>query len=274
MTHDHFQPRELDTRKPSAARVYHYMITGEVVFGSDLPFIERLYAEIPFYPVWARHNRAFLTRAVQYMVEAGVRQFLDIGSGLPTGGNTHEVARRAAPEARVVYVDNDEEAITRAHDLLTQQALLDSTAMVAGDLRDPVGILEHPDTVRLLDYSEPVGVLLVSVLPWLPDADRPVELVSQLRDALTPGSHIAMTHVSLEDADAKTKRQVASAAGLFVDALDPVTLRTRKQFEDFFHGWSLVAPGITYATDWRPNRPVDSDDPARLCNFAALGHLQ
>jgi trans-aconitate methyltransferase len=273
MAPDHFQPRGLDTRKPSSARIYHYMVTGEVIFESDRPFLDRLYAEIPFYPIWARHNRAFLTRAVQYMLEAGIRQFLDIGSGLPTGGNTHEVARRAAPDARVVYVDSDEEAITRAHDLLTEQAALDRTAMVAGDLRDPVGILEHPDTLRLLDYSEPVGVLLVSVLPWLPDTDRPGELVSQLREALTPGSHIAMTHVSLEDADADTKDRVAAAAALFVDALDPVTLRTRKQFEDFFAGWSLVDPGVTYATDWHPDRPVDCEDPARLCNFAALGHL-
>ncbi|MEU6191975.1 SAM-dependent methyltransferase [Nocardia sp. NPDC047038] len=274
MASEHFQPRGLDTRKPSAARVYHHMLTGEVIFESDRTFFERLYTQIPFYPVWARHNRAFLTRAVQHMVAAGVRQFLDIGSGLPTGGNTHEVARQAAGDARVVYVDNDEEAITRAHDLLTQQAVLDSTAIVAGDLRDPVGILEHPDTVRLLDYSEPVGVLLVSVLPWVPDSDRPAELVSQLRDALAPGSYIAMTHVSLEDAAPETKHRVASAAALFVDALDPVTLRTREQFEDFFGGWSLVEPGITYATDWRPDHPVDSDDPARLCNFAALGYLQ
>ncbi|WP_435593554.1 SAM-dependent methyltransferase [Nocardia sp. bgisy118] len=270
MTDDHFQPRGLDTRKPSSARIYHYMVTGEVIFESDRPFIERLYAEIPFYPTWARHNRAFLTRAVRHMADAGIRQFLDIGSGLPTGGNTHEVAPRGV---RVVYVDSDEEAIIRARDLLIQQDALDTTAMVAGDLRDPARILEHADTLRLIDFSQPVGVLLVSVLPWIPDADHPTELVAHLRDALAPGSHIAITHVSLEDAGPDIKRQVSAAAALFVDALDPVTLRTREQFEEFFAGWSLVEPGVAYAIDWRPDQPTDKEDPSRPCNFAALGYL-
>ncbi|WP_067564809.1 SAM-dependent methyltransferase [Nocardia acidivorans] len=273
MSSNAFEPRPIDTHKPSPARIYHHMITGEVIFESDLPFIHRLYEEIPFYPLWARHNRRFLTRAVRYMIDSGIRQFLDIGSGLPTGGNTHEVARELAPDARVVYVDNDEEAINRARDLLRANDLLDSTVMLDADLRDPARILEHPETRRLIDFSEPVGLLLVSVLPWVPDAAEPAALLARLRTAVVPGSALAMTHVSLQDAGMEIKQQVAAGAAVFSDTSTPVTLRTREQFETFFDGWKLVEPGITYATDWHPDQPVDTTDYARPCNFAAIGTL-
>ncbi|PKV82120.1 SAM-dependent methyltransferase [Nocardia fluminea] len=273
MSDSDFEPRPIDTNKPSSARIYHHMITGEVIFESDLPFIHRLYNDIPFYPLWAQHNRRFLARAVRYMAGTGIRQFLDIGSGLPTGGNTHEVAREIAPDSRVVYVDNDEEAINRARDLLREQGVTDTATMVDADLREPARILAHPDTQRLIDFSEPVGLLLVSVLPWVTDASEPAKIVAHLRDALAPGSHIAMTHVSLEDAGAEIKAQVAAGAAVFTDASTPVTLRTRAQFQTFFDGWTIADPGITYATDWRPEQPIDHDDYARPCNFAAIGSL-
>ncbi|WP_067697519.1 SAM-dependent methyltransferase [Nocardia jejuensis] len=273
MSSNDFEPRPLDTLKPSSARIYHHMVTGEVIFESDLPFIHRLYAEIPFYPLWAQHNRRFLARAVRHMAGKGIRQFLDIGSGLPTGGNTHEVARELVADPRVVYVDNDEEAINRARDLLRDQDLLSTTTMVDADLRDPARILAHPDTRRLIDFTEPVGLLLVSVLPWVPDSDDPAGLVRQLRAALAPGSHIAMTHVSLEDAGMEIKQQVAAGAAIFTDTSTPVTLRDRARFATFFDGWTLTEPGITYATDWHPEQAVDTDDYARPCNFAAVGSL-
>ncbi|MEV6073260.1 SAM-dependent methyltransferase [Nocardia sp. NPDC052001] len=273
MSSSDFEPRPIDTHKPSPARIYHHMITGEVIFESDLPFIHRLYEEIPFYPLWAQHNRSFLGRAVRHMVDSGIRQFLDIGSGLPTGGNTHEVARSLASGTRVVYVDNDEEAINRARDLLRQQDVLETTAMVDADLREPSRILEHPDTKRLIDFSEPVGLLLISVLPWIPDAADPASLLAQFREAVVPGSQLAMTHVSLEDAGTEIKQQVAAGAAVFGDASTPVTLRSRHQFETFFTGWKLADPGITYATDWHPEEPVDITDYARPCNFAAIGTL-
>ncbi|NNH71263.1 hypothetical protein HLB23_15570 [Nocardia uniformis] len=273
MSSSDFEPRPLDTHKPSSARIYHHMVTGEVIFESDLPFIHRLYADIPFYPKWAQHNRRFLARAVRHMVGAGVRQFLDIGAGLPTGGNTHEIASGLAADTRVVYVDNDEEAINRARDLLREQGVLDTTAMVDADLREPARILDHPDTQRLIDFSQPVGLLMVSVLPWITEADKPAALVEQFRNAVVSGSHIAMTHVSLEDAGQEIKQQVAAGAAIFADASTPVTLRTRQQFESFFNGWSIAEPGITYATDWHPDQPVDIDDYARPCNFAAVGSL-
>lgn len=274
MSASDFEPRPIDTHKPSSARIYHHMITGEVIFESDLPFIHRLYEQIPFYPLWARHNRRFLDRAVRYMVGTGIRQFLDIGSGLPTGGNTHEVAHELSPEARVVYVDNDEEAINRARDLLQRQGVHARATMLDVDLREPARILEHPETQRLIDFTEPVGLLLVSVLPWVPDSDKPAALIAQLREALAPGSHIAMTHVSLEDAGPEIKQQVAAGAAIFQDASTPVTLRDRAQFEAFFDGWALVDPGLTYATDWHPGHPIDTADTARPCNFAGVGVLR
>ncbi|MGN2634999.1 SAM-dependent methyltransferase [Nocardia takedensis] len=273
MSEPDFEPRHLDTAKPSSARIYLHMITGEVIYEADLPFIEQLYTAIPFYPKWARHNRAFLARAVRHMVGHGIRQFLDIGSGIPAGGNTHEVARELIPDPHVVYVDNDEEAINRARELLTQHQLLDTTAMIDADLRQPARILEHPDTRRLLDFTQPIGLLLISVLPWITDEDDPAELLAQLRDAMPPGSHLAMTHVSLEDAGPEIKTQVAAGASVFADASIPVTLRTRQQFANFFDGWTLTEPGITYATDWHPDTPTDTEDDARRCNFAATATL-
>ncbi|WP_040713406.1 SAM-dependent methyltransferase [Nocardia takedensis] len=273
MSSPDFEPRPLDTTKPSSARIYHHMITGEVIFETDLPYIQQLYDAIPFYPIWARHNRAFLARAVRHMAGHGIRQFLDIGSGLPTGGNTHEIAREILPDPHVVYVDNDEEAINRARDLLAEQRLLDTTTMVDADLRQPERILEHPETRRLLDLAQPVGLLLISVLPWISDADHPQELLDRLRTGLPSGSRLAMTHVSLEDAGPEIKAQVAAGASVFAAASTPVTLRTRQQFHSFFNGWVLTEPGISYATDWHADHPTDTDDNSRPCNFAAIGTL-
>ncbi|MET7772057.1 SAM-dependent methyltransferase [Nocardia sp. NPDC005366] len=270
-----FEPRHLDTVKPSSARIYLHMITGEVIYEADLPFINQLYTAIPFYPKWARHNRAFLGRAVRHMASHGIRQFLDIGSGLPAGGNTHEVARELITDPRVVYVDNDEEAVNRARELLTRHQLGDTTAMVDADLRRPARILEHPETRRLLDFTQPIGLLLISVLPWITDEDDPAAVLTQLRNVMPPGSQIAMTHVSLEDAGPEIRSQVAAGASVFAEASTPVTLRTRRQFASFFDGWTLTEPGITYATDWHADNPtdIDADDDARRCNFAATATL-
>ena len=267
-----FAPREIDASRPSAARMYHYFLSGEAVFAIDKIFGERLFEILPFLDVWAHHNREFLRRATRFMVEQGIRQFLDIGSGLPTVGNTHEVARESAPDSRVVYVDNDLEAVNRAHDLLLHGDALDNTAVVEADLRYPDLILDHPDTRRLIDFGQPLGLLIVSVWPFVPDADQPHELMARLRDRLPSGSYAAMTHVSLDDAGPEIKQQMAAAAALYDETSDPVSLRTRAQFTALYDGLDLVEPGIAYAPDWRPDQPVDREDTARPCNFAAVGY--
>ncbi|WP_280461380.1 SAM-dependent methyltransferase [Nocardia carnea] len=266
-------PRELDTSTPTSARMYHAMLTGETFYDTDRRFMERLYDTIPIFPVWARHNRGFLARAVDYMVGNGIEQFLDVGSGLPTGGSTHEIAHAIDPDVRVVYTDIDTDAIVRAREQLVDQGVTATAAMVPGDLREPHQILHHPETVRLLDFTQPVGVLLVSILPFIPDSDRPADLVARLRDALAPGSYIAITHVSMEDAAPDTAQQVAAGAAAYRDTLDPVSLRTRAQFAEFFAGFDVVEPGISYASDWHRTAPVDTTDPARPCNFAAVGRV-
>ncbi|WP_406230277.1 SAM-dependent methyltransferase [Nocardia sp. NBC_01009] len=273
MATNDFESREIDPRVPSAARLYHYYLTGEPVFDADKLFAERVFARFSHLDTWAHHNREFLGRAARFMVEQGIRQFLDIGSGLPTGGNTHDIARESAPDARVVYVDNDLEAVNRAHDLLLQQHALDTTAIVEADLRHPDAILDHADTRRLIDFDQPVGLLIVSVWPFVAESERPLELMARLRDRLPSGSYAAMAHVSLEDVGTEIQRQMASAAELYDETSDPVTLRSRAQFAALFDGFELVEPGIVYAPDWRPDLAVDVDHPARPCNFAAVGYM-
>ncbi|WP_228823985.1 SAM-dependent methyltransferase [Nocardia blacklockiae] len=267
-----FESREIDAARPSAARMYHYYLSGEAVFDVDKIFGERVFQVFPYADTWAHHNREFLQRAVEFMVAQGIRQFLDIGSGLPTVGNTHEVARAAAPRTRVVYVDNDMEAVDRAHDLLLQQAALDRTAVVEADLRCPDLIFEHPETRRLIDFDEPLGLLIVSVWPFVPDSDRPYELMRQLRQRLPSGSYVAMSHSTLDDATPELRRRIGELVELYRSTSDPAVTRTRDDFAAFYDGLELVEPGIVYAPDWRPQRPVDQRDPARPCNFAAVGY--
>ncbi|MBF6330776.1 SAM-dependent methyltransferase [Nocardia transvalensis] len=267
-----FEPREIDASRPSAARLYHYYLSGEAVFGVDKIFAEHLYQVFPYADVWAHHNRAFLRRAVKFMVAQGIRQFLDIGSGLPTAGNTHEISRIGAPDSRVVYVDNDLEAVNRADELLRQQQVMDSVAVIEADLRDPDLILDHPDTRRLIDFDQPLGLLIVSVWPFIPDADRPQELMARLRDRLPSGSYVAMSHASMSEVGDELKRLAAEIAEMYSETSDPLTMRDRDDIAALFDGFELVEPGLVYAADWRPEEPVDPTDQGRPGNFAAVGY--
>ncbi|WP_067664899.1 SAM-dependent methyltransferase [Nocardia miyunensis] len=272
MSSEDFESREIDATRPSAARMYHYYLSGEAVFDVDKVFGERVFQTIPYLDVIAHHNREFLQRATKFMVAQGIRQFLDIGSGLPTVGNTHEVAGALAPGSRVVYVDNDLEAVNRAHELLTEQDALDHTAIIEADLRVPDVILDHPDTRRLIDFDEPVGLLIVSVWPFVPDSDRPTELMARLREALPTGSYVGMSHASMSEVSAELTARMAAFVDLYKETSDPATMRSREEFASFYEGLELVEPGIVYAVDWRPEQPGDPQDPARPCNFAAVGY--
>lgn len=272
MPDDEFEAREIDASRPSAARMYHYYLSGEAIFAVDATFGERMFELCEYLDVWAHHNRGFLQRASRFMARQGVRQFLDIGSGLPTVGNTHQVTREIAPDARVVYVDNDLEAANRAHDLLINEHLLDNTAIIEADLRYPDLIVDHPEAQRLIDFDEPLGLMIVSVWPFVPDSDQPHELMTRLLARLASGSYVAMTHVSVEEASAEAKQKIAAVADSYAETSDPITMRGRKDFAAFYVGLEIVEPGVVYATDWRPDQRVDTDDPARPCNFAAVGY--
>ncbi|WP_216897754.1 SAM-dependent methyltransferase [Nocardia alni] len=272
MSNDAFESREIDATRPSAARMYHYYLTGEAIFDVDRVFGERIFQIAPNTGVTAHHNREFLQRATKFLVGQGIRQFLDIGSGLPTAGNTHEVATTLEPTTRVVYVDSDLEAVTRAHEMLAEQNAHDRVAIIEADLRKPDAILDHADTRRLLDFDAPIGLLIVSVWPFIPDAESPLELMGRLRDALPSGSYVVMSHVTLSEAAPEVIEQAVNFRELYQQTSDPVTMRDRDGFTAFFDGFELVEPGIVYAPDWRPEGPVDEQDPGRPCNFAAVGY--
>src|SRR5205823_3647984 len=155
-------------------------------------------------------------------------------------------------DSRVVYVDNDLEAVSRAHELLAAQDMLDRTAIIEADLHWPEAILDHADTRRLLDFDAPIGLLIVSVWPFVPDADKPLELMARLRDALPSGSYVVMSHVSMSEASPEVIKQAIEFRELYQQTSDPVTMRDRDEFTAFFDGFELVEPGIVYAPDWRP----------------------
>jgi hypothetical protein len=202
----------------------------------------------------ARQNRAFLRRAVRFLAaEAGIRQFLDIGTGLPTQGNVHEIAQSISPEATVVYVDND--PIVLAH----SRALLDApnTTVVMGDLREPEAILEDGAVSKLIDFHRPMAVLLVAILHFIQDQDDPGAIVARLRDAMAPGSYLVISHGSTDmpEARADVAEQVV---GAYRRSAAPIALRQRDQIEGFFGDFELVAPGLEQVHLWRPDGPVPS----------------
>ncbi|HEY4463257.1 MAG TPA: SAM-dependent methyltransferase [Streptosporangiaceae bacterium] len=262
-------PPGVDTGQANIARVYDYWLGGSNNFRADQDAARAMIAVEPNIRAMARANRAFLGRAVRFLAEeAGVRQFLDIGSGIPTGRNVHQVAQDAAPGSRVVYVEIDEVAV--AHSTLLLEGNPDA-AIVQADLRDPAKILAAPQTRELIDFNRPVGLLLVSVLHFLEDGDDPGQVLADLRGALAPGSYLVLSHATGE-----AKPDVASAANTVymnkVAARGDV--RTRDEIRQFFDGFALVDPGLVYLTQWRPG-PGDEvpANPASLWLLGGVGRL-
>ncbi|MGH3625574.1 MAG: SAM-dependent methyltransferase [Sciscionella sp.] len=271
MTDNKYEAREIDASRPSAARMYDYYLGGNAHYAVDAAFGQRMFEICPYLDVWAHHNREFLQRAARFMARQGIHQFLDIGSGIPTVGNTHQVVRELVADARVVYVDNDLEAVNQSYELLARENTTGVT-IVEADLRYPESILDHADIQRLINFDQPLGLLTVSVWPFVADSERPDALMAHYRDRLASGSYVGMTHVSVEEASDEAKRQIAAVADSYVETSDPITMRSRQQFTAFFDGVDILEPGVGYAPDWRPDQPVDTDDPARPCNFAAVGY--
>jgi S-adenosyl methyltransferase len=254
-----------DAQRPSQARIYDYLLGGSHNFAVDREAARRLIAMVPDVVLLAQANRAFLRRAVRFLVAAGVRQFLDIGSGVPTSGNVHEIAQQAAPESRVVYVDIDPTAVADGRRILTGNG---RAAMIHGDARRPGDLLDHPQVRDLIDFTRPVAILLVSVLHFLADEDRPAAVVATLRDAVVPGSHLALSHVT-SDASPQIAAKVSAAnerTATFAMA------RTTAEVTRFCDGFDLVEPGLVAVTRWRPERPEDLDaDRDLLCMCAGVG---
>lgn len=241
-----FAPAEIDTTRPHPARMYDFYLGGKDNYPADQTAAGEVIKRAPEIRDIARVNRAFLGRAVRFLAdEAGIRQFLDIGTGIPTAGNVHQVAGRVAPEARVVYVDNDPIVNVHANALLTGGG---TTGIVLADLRDPAAILSHPTVRQLIDFGEPVALLLIAILHFIRDDEDPAGIVATLRDALPPGSYLAMSHVT---GDFRGEA-AAAAADVYKNATSSGTLRSHSQITSFFSGWDLVEPGLVQCPLWRP----------------------
>jgi hypothetical protein len=213
----------------------------------------------------AQTNRGFLRRAVRYCLDAGVRQFLDLGSGIPTAGNVHDIAHRVAPDARVVYVDNEPVAVAHSRVLLAGDARL---AALQADIRDPDRILADPALHRVLDLSRPVGILMVAVLSFVPEEDEPDKIVARYRDAVAPGSHLALCHGSSHAAGSG----VDLMREFYRDTNTPVVNRSGEQILSWFDGCDLVEPGLVWAQQWRPDWLGGVDEhPERYGLLAAVG---
>jgi hypothetical protein len=226
--------------------VYDYLLGGKDNYAVDREAAEKILALAPSSRRLARSQRAFLVRSVRYMAETGIRQFIDLGTGIPTSPNVHEVARSVHPSARIVYVDFDPVVIVHNTALLSTN---DGVVSVGEDIRNPDAILGHPDVVDLIDFNEPIGVLLLAVLHNISDAEGPGEIIGRFRDRMAPGSHIAISHFSLDSAPHALKELEATYAG----TPWPKTIRSREEILRFFDGFELVPPGLVDMGDWRPD---------------------
>ncbi|MCI4065986.1 SAM-dependent methyltransferase [Micromonospora sp. R77] len=245
-------PPGVDITTPTSSRIYDYMLGGSHNFAADRAVAEQAIAAMPHLPAVLRENRRFLGRAVRHLAgEAGIDQFLDLGSGIPTAGNVHEITAGINPEARVVHVDIDPVAVAHSQAILTGHPY---AAAVAGDLRRVGDVLAHPVVADLLDLDRPVAVLLVAALHFVPDDATAGAVLADLRDALAPGSHVAVSHAS---DDGRPPAGLRDAQSIYARADSAVTMRSRETLDAMLRGWELVPPGIVACPAWRP----EPDDP-------------
>jgi hypothetical protein len=244
-------PSTIDVSRPHSARMYDYFLGGKDHFAADRETAEKAMRSWRSVRTAVRENRAFLGRAVRYLArEAGIRQFLDIGTGLPSTDNVHEVAQAVAPDTRVVYVDNDPIVLAHAKALLTGTPE-GRTAYIHADLREPEKILVHPSTRAILDFEQPIALMLVAILHFLTDEDDPRTMVRTLMNALPPGSHLVASHVTPEhDPDGVGGLERSYRAGGV-----PAQPRRAAEFTDLaFDGLELIEPGVALVSEWRPER--------------------
>ncbi|GAA3237878.1 SAM-dependent methyltransferase [Actinocorallia longicatena] len=253
-------PKGVDVSKPSVARIYDYALGGKDNYAVDRMVSDRVEKSMPESSGVAVLNRAMLRRAVRYLAgEAGIRQFLDLGSGLPARDNTHQVAERSGGEPHVVYVDNDPIVLTHGRALLAEN---DRTAVVTADLRDVGGVLGHPEVNRLIDFGRPVAILMSGILHHFSDQEDPAGIVKAYLDAVPPGSYLLVTHFH------RGTPEAAELERKFVEAIGSGWFRTAEQILPFFCGLDLVAPGLVPVTRWRPDPAFDrelfADLPTRI----------
>ncbi|MEU2296670.1 SAM-dependent methyltransferase [Streptomyces antibioticus] len=260
-------PRSIDISVPSVSRIYDYYLGGSHNFEVDREAARKAMEFMPGLPKIMQANRAFMRRAVRWAAGEGVTQFLDIGSGIPTFGNVHEVAQAARPGARVVYVDHDPVAVAHSEAVLEQNA---DAGVVAADLRKPQEILDSPQVRALIDLDRPVALLLVAILHFVEDADDPYTAVAELSAALAPGSMLVLTHASYEGIPLPTER-AGGAVDVYKDIRNPLIMRSRDEIARFFEGYDMVEPGLVPMPEWRPDSAPEDEDPYAFSGFAGVG---
>jgi SAM-dependent methyltransferase len=260
-------PRSIDISVPSVSRIYDYYLGGSHNFEVDREAARRAMEFMPGLPKIMQANRAFMRRAVRFAVDQGITQFLDIGSGIPTFGNVHEVAQSASPGARVVYVDHDPVAVAHSRAVIADNP---DAGVVAADLRKPQEILESAEVRRLIDPNRPVAVLLVAILHFVEDADDPYAAVAEFGAALAPGSLLVLTHASYEGIPLPPER-AGGVVDVYKDIRNPLIMRSRAEIERFFEGYDMVEPGLVPMPHWRPDTAPEDEDPWAFSGFAGVG---
>lgn len=254
-------PGEVDVRVPSAARVYDYLLGGAHNFEVDRIVGKKVLEVQPNGRQIARSNRAFLNRAVRFLIAEGITQFLDLGSGIPTVGNVHEVAQRANPDCHVVYVDHDPVAVAHSQLILRGN---ENAAVVAADLTQPDAVLTDPTVRAYLDFDRPVGLLMVAVCHFVPDERKPADIVARYVSALPSGSFVALSHLTADE--------MPTEAAAIVDAMkhsrDPMFFRSYDEITPLFAGLDVVEPGVVSAPDWR-----GEDDATQKGVYVGVGRV-
>ena len=265
MTRPDWAPGEIDTERPTAARIYDYFLGGSHNFAADRRLADEVITNVPDSPAIARSNRAFLRRAVNYCVRQGIDQFLDIGSGIPTLGNVHEVAQQANPAARVVYVDMDPVAVEHSRAILAGN---ERATVIRENFLAPGAILENKELREVLDLERPVALLLVALVHFVGRAQHPEQIIAMLRDAMAPGSLLVLSHGTSDGQE----NFVTETIGLYRRTATPGQPLGKAEIEGLFAGYELVEPGVTWAPLWRPDEPSPFDeDPRRSSIYVGGG---
>lgn len=257
-------PDGIDVNRPSAARVYDYILGGAHNFEVDRALGDEVIRTSPDVAETMRANRVFLRRAVRFLAEAGMRQFLDIGSGVPTVGNVHEIAQRAAPESTVVYVDVDPVAVAHSEAILAGN---ERAGVICADLREPARIRAEAGHLGLIDFDRPVAVLLAGVLHFISDQDEPARLVRDLVDAVPTGSHLLVSHTTFD----QQPPEVVEAQALTARTATEMFPRPHRAVLDLFNGLTMVEPGLVFIPLWRPDPGERVEHPERISAYAGVG---
>ncbi|HEU5474156.1 MAG TPA: SAM-dependent methyltransferase [Actinophytocola sp.] len=257
-------PQNIDLDRPNAARIYDYFLGGACNFEHDREFADKFLEIMPEAETAARRNRAFLRRAVRFCVNKGIRQFLDLGSGIPTVGNVHEIAQGMDPACRVLYVDNEPVAVAHSELMLED---VPNAAILQADLCDADTVLNSVSARQLLDFDEPMALLIVSVLHFVPDASDPASAVARYLKVMAPGSYFVFSHGTTEGFE----QDPAEAANAYRRTTNPGVGRSREEILAFMSGLELLEPGLVWTPMWRPDSPEDvGENPERSLNLAAV----